>query len=147
MSFSHQLRVFHWSLGDSRFPQVSRCSSLWWDICFSFVWVTFFFLFFPSSLFVWWCPLPIFTRICNFLFLRALWFFLLFFFVFLIRQFYSFSIFLFSIFPYENGIFPISNSIPIHLLFILIVCISSHFFLIFYMLCKQLDNINYFNFL
>ena len=43
----------------------TRCSSLWWDFycrvvfweVFSFVW-SILFIFFLSSLFVWWCPLP-----------------------------------------------------------------------------------------
>ena len=61
----------------------SRCLSLWWDFSYV-VWFRVFFLvllwyilkFFLSSSLVWWFPLPIFTSIWKFHFLRAFWYFL-----------------------------------------------------------------------
>ena len=48
------------------------CGRVWFRKAFSFFWGTLF-LVCPSSLLVWWCPLPIFPSTCNFLYLQVIW--------------------------------------------------------------------------
>ena len=85
-------------------------------------------LFFLSFPLVWWCPLLIFPSTSNFPFLQAFWFFSL----DLAVLFLPLSFFLFSLWAWN--IFSVPISIPISLLYIIILCIR-----IFSFFCKQLD--------
>ena len=118
-----------------------KCLSFWWDFCcrvwfceaFLFVWGTLF-LYFLSSPFVWWCPLPIFPITCDFHFLQAFWFFLDLAVIFLpLFVFFHFSWWAWHIFLCQ---------IPfLYILAIYSYCLyeGTQFFFI---LCKQLDVIH-----
>ena len=114
--------------------------SLWWDSCcrvrfweaFLFVWDTLLLLFL-SSLFTWWCSLPISASTCKFSFLRTSWYFLDLSVLFLSSFiFFPFSLFARLIFQYE---IPFLYPDCIFILFISEIPIHFHFY-------KQLDAIH-----
>ena len=110
---------------------------LWWDVCcrawfpdgFLFIYEKLF-LFFLSSLLVWWCLLSIFPSICNLAFIQAFRFFL-------DLAVLFFPLFVFSTFHYEHGTFFYAK-FHYYILLVYSYCLyqSFQFFFIF---CKQLD--------
>ena len=110
------------------FNEISAAEN--WFQVFLFIWDTLF-LFFLSSLLVWWCPLPIFSHICDFLYLQTFRFSLF-------DRSISLIIYLFPLFIMSIAHFLMPNSIPISRLYILIV-LSEYLLFLF---CKQLDVVN-----